>query len=32
LAGVYLSYPFCAQKCTFCNFASGVFPRALEQQ
>jgi len=28
--GVYLSYPFCAQKCTYCNFASGVFPRALE--
>ena len=23
--GVYLSYPFCAQKCTYCNFASGVF-------
>jgi oxygen-independent coproporphyrinogen-3 oxidase len=30
--GVYLSYPFCAQKCTYCNFASGVFPRALEAQ
>ncbi len=30
MAGVYLSYPFCAQKCTYCNFASGVFPRALE--
>lgn len=29
-AGVYISYPFCAQKCSFCNFASGVFPRALE--
>jgi oxygen-independent coproporphyrinogen III oxidase len=28
--GVYLSYPFCAQKCTYCNFASGVFPRQLE--
>jgi oxygen-independent coproporphyrinogen-3 oxidase len=25
VAGVYLSYPFCAQKCTYCNFASGVF-------
>ena len=24
MAGVYLSYPFCSQKCTFCNFASGV--------
>lgn len=32
MAGVYLSFPFCAQKCTFCNFASGVFPRELEQQ
>jgi oxygen-independent coproporphyrinogen-3 oxidase len=29
--GVYISYPFCAQKCTYCNFASGVFPRELEQ-
>ena len=29
MAGVYLSYPFCAQKCTYCNFASGVFPREL---
>jgi oxygen-independent coproporphyrinogen III oxidase len=28
--GVYISYPFCAQKCTFCNFASGVFPRELQ--
>jgi oxygen-independent coproporphyrinogen III oxidase len=32
LAGVYLSFPFCAQKCTFCNFASGVFPRGLEER
>jgi oxygen-independent coproporphyrinogen-3 oxidase len=30
VAGVYLSYPFCSQKCTYCNFASGVFPRDLE--
>ena len=29
MAGVYISYPFCAQKCTYCNFASGVFPREL---
>src|SRR5215469_8642239 len=28
--GVYISHPFCAQKCTYCNFASGVFPRELE--
>ena len=27
--GVYISYPFCAQKCSFCNFASGVFPAEL---
>lgn len=32
MAGVYLSYPFCAQKCTFCNFASGVFARGLERE
>jgi oxygen-independent coproporphyrinogen-3 oxidase len=32
MPGVYLSFPFCAQKCTFCNFASGVFPRELERQ
>ncbi len=24
VAGVYISYPFCTQKCSFCNFASGV--------
>ena len=30
MAGVYVSYPFCAQKCTYCNFASGVLPRHLE--
>lgn len=30
MPGVYLSYPFCAQKCTYCNFASGVFPRNVE--
>jgi oxygen-independent coproporphyrinogen-3 oxidase len=32
MPGVYISYPFCAQKCSFCNFASGVFPRALETE
>src|SRR5215475_10678030 len=31
MPGVYLSYPFCAQKCTYCNFASGVFPAELEK-
>lgn len=25
MAGVYISFPFCRQKCTYCNFASGVF-------
>ncbi len=30
MPGVYISYPFCAQKCTYCNFASGVFARGLE--
>ena len=24
--GLYLSVPFCRAKCTFCNFASGVYP------
>jgi putative oxygen-independent coproporphyrinogen III oxidase len=24
MPGVYVSYPFCQQKCSFCNFASGV--------
>ena len=24
MPGVYVSYPFCTQKCTFCNFASAV--------
>src|SRR5580693_2767240 len=24
-AGVYISVPFCKAKCTYCNFASGVF-------
>ena len=32
MPGVYLSFPFCAQKCSFCNFASGVFPRELERE
>ncbi|HTV04648.1 MAG TPA: radical SAM family heme chaperone HemW [Acidobacteriaceae bacterium] len=24
--GLYVSIPFCRSKCTYCNFASGVFP------
>ncbi len=30
MPGVYISFPFCSQKCTYCNFASGVFPAELE--
>ena len=26
--GIYVSIPFCRSKCTYCNFASGVFPAA----
>ncbi len=26
--GVYVSIPFCRSKCTYCNFASGVYPAA----
>jgi oxygen-independent coproporphyrinogen-3 oxidase len=32
MLGVYISVPFCAQKCTFCNFRSGVFPAGLLAQ
>ncbi len=32
MPGIYLSYPFCAQKCTFCNFASGVHGAGTEQR
>ena len=32
MAGVYISYPFCAQKCTYCNFASGVFSNDLRDR
>jgi oxygen-independent coproporphyrinogen-3 oxidase len=27
--GIYISVPFCRSKCSFCNFASGVFSRAV---
>jgi len=27
--GIYISVPFCRTKCSFCNFASGVFSRSL---
>lgn len=26
--GIYISVPFCRSKCSFCNFASGVFSRS----
>jgi oxygen-independent coproporphyrinogen-3 oxidase len=26
MPGIYISYPFCEQKCSFCNFASAVSP------
>lgn len=32
MAGVYVSYPFCSQKCTYCNFVSGVFGSDLERR
>ncbi len=31
-AGIYISIPFCAQKCTYCNFRSDVFGRSLRAQ
>lgn len=30
--GVYISIPFCRSKCTYCNFASGVFPAAEHER
>ncbi len=30
--GVYISFPFCAQKCTYCNFSSGIFTRQIEDE
>ncbi len=32
MAGVYISWPFCSQKCTYCNFASGVYPAGLQER
>jgi len=29
LPGVYIQVPFCQSKCTYCHFATGVFPREL---
>jgi oxygen-independent coproporphyrinogen-3 oxidase len=30
--GIYISVPFCRSKCTYCNFASGVFPSSYMAQ
>jgi oxygen-independent coproporphyrinogen-3 oxidase len=30
--GLYVQIPFCASKCTFCNFSSSVAPRALFEE
>lgn len=32
LLGLYLSIPFCRSKCTYCNFASGVYPAAYHER
>jgi oxygen-independent coproporphyrinogen-3 oxidase len=29
--GLYVSIPFCRSKCTYCNFASGVYPAASHE-
>jgi oxygen-independent coproporphyrinogen-3 oxidase len=29
--GLYISIPFCRSKCTYCNFASGVYPASDHQ-
>ncbi len=29
LPGIYIQIPFCQSKCTYCHFATGVFPREL---
>ena len=30
--GLYVSIPFCRSKCTYCNFASGVYPAAEHER
>lgn len=29
--GIYIAVPFCRSKCTYCNFASGVYPESYHQ-
>lgn len=30
--GIYISVPFCRTKCSYCNFASGVFARSMVER
>jgi oxygen-independent coproporphyrinogen-3 oxidase len=30
--GIYISVPFCRSKCSYCNFASGVFPDVYHER
>src|SRR3974390_3096036 len=30
--GVYIAVPFCRSKCTYCNFASGVYPSSEQER
>ena len=30
--GIYISIPFCRSKCTYCNFASGVYPASAHER
>lgn len=32
MPGAYISYPFCTQKCTFCNFASAVYSHDIRER
>lgn len=32
MPGVYISFPFCTQKCSFCNFASGTGTANLKER
>lgn len=32
MPGLYLAIPFCRSKCTYCNFASGVFPAGYQER
>src|SRR5215469_9990640 len=30
--GIYIAVPFCRSKCTYCNFASGVYPAGQHER